>query len=357
MSTSPFHHFRGLGKLQRPAFTLLELLVAMSVLSLVMVLLFSMVNSVSGLWRRTTGKIATFQEARAGFETMTRKLSQATLNTYWDYDPPVSAGVPTRYVRQSDLHFICGQADTLLGGSIDDELVTHSVFFQAPIGYSAKTAQGTSNVQLENLLNSSGFFVQHGSDADDRPNFLKPFVPARTAYRLMELWQPTEEFSVYSHPAGALEWFTQPLASTPSAARPLAENIIAMVLWPRRAVEDVGDPLTTDYSYDSRRYVTAPGNALAELTRNQLPPIVAVTMVAVDQASARRLEEPLSGKEEVLGTGALFMSLGSGDNIEDQEEAYAIDLSRLEAFLREHRLNYRFFTTNVSIRQAKWNAQ
>ena len=60
------------------AFTLVELMVSVTVLSLIMVVLMSMTNQITQTWRSTTGKIEQFQEARDGFESMTRKLSQAT---------------------------------------------------------------------------------------------------------------------------------------------------------------------------------------------------------------------------------------------------------------------------------------
>ena len=78
----------------------------MSIISLLLIVLLQMTNSTSELWTRTTGKTEQFRAAREGFESMTRNLSQATLNTYWDYDNPNS---PTRFMRQSELRFICGQ--------------------------------------------------------------------------------------------------------------------------------------------------------------------------------------------------------------------------------------------------------
>ncbi len=44
-----------------------------------------MLDTIASIYRRMRSRIDTFQEARAGFETVTRRLSQAMLNTYWDY--------------------------------------------------------------------------------------------------------------------------------------------------------------------------------------------------------------------------------------------------------------------------------
>src|SRR4051794_5136535 len=76
------------------AFTLVELMVSMGVLMLLMLITFGTVDSVSTIFKRTRARIDTFQEARAGFEGMTRRVSQAMLNTYWDYDYPVTNGKP-----------------------------------------------------------------------------------------------------------------------------------------------------------------------------------------------------------------------------------------------------------------------
>ena len=70
------------------AFTIVEVLVASSVLLMIVVLLLNMVTQTSKSWKATTGKIEQFRAARDAFDTMTRRLGQATLNTYLDYDNP-----------------------------------------------------------------------------------------------------------------------------------------------------------------------------------------------------------------------------------------------------------------------------
>src|SRR5258708_20794096 len=66
-------------------FTLVELMVSTVMIGLIMLVLVGMTNQTSQTWRNATEKIEKFQSARDGFESMTRKLSQATLNTNWDY--------------------------------------------------------------------------------------------------------------------------------------------------------------------------------------------------------------------------------------------------------------------------------
>ena len=53
----------------------------MAVLSLVMLVLLSITGTTQSIWKQTSQRIDSFQVARSGFESMTRRLSQATLNT------------------------------------------------------------------------------------------------------------------------------------------------------------------------------------------------------------------------------------------------------------------------------------
>jgi len=347
------------------AFTLVEMLISVSILALLMVFVFQIVDQTAGIWRRTSGKIASFQAARASFEAVTRKLSQATLNTYWDYDPPISTGTPKRYVRQSQLHFLCGPAKPLLENiTIDGQPViapTHGVFFQAPLGYA--TTLPTPEPALVNLLNATGYFVQYESDAARSPSFLQtwPGFRPRRRYRLMEMWQPTSDFLPYELTSSGLKaatkaerrhWFLGPLQDTSGTARPIGENVLALIVHPKRAEGDPGIPLTADYDYDTRAWL-AGLNPLTELSRNQLPPLLEITMVAIDEPSAARLEERYGGAAPLLQPGALFT------RVEDFEKDLRGDgvstAGSLEGFLQAERMNYRIFSSRVSIRQAKWS--
>ena len=66
-------------------FTLIEMLVSVVVLLIIMGIIFQITSETGSLWKGTTAKIQAFQAARAGFESMSRRISQATLNTYYDY--------------------------------------------------------------------------------------------------------------------------------------------------------------------------------------------------------------------------------------------------------------------------------
>jgi uncharacterized protein (TIGR02599 family) len=373
-------------------FTMVELLAATAILSLIMVLTLQITSNTNTIWQRARSRIDTFQESRAAFEAMTRNLSQAMLNPYWDYvdaagkprDPALASFVPSQYVRQSELHFVSGPSKDVLksvNGSNGQPLksATHSVFFQAPLGVSQPATTG-STTTLPALLNVSGYFLEFGDDAKFRPRFLEGSerAPLRNRFRLMEMSQPSESLSVYQWVSQASKaavptvatlskWFVEPLnedtlattASGPTSARrvkrSLAENIVALIILPKRSTNDGptdAKELAPNYAYDSRAYQTAAGNELAKLTRNQLPPLVQVTMVAIDETSAARLESRADSPSTPpdLGLADLFKTSAKGVQL-------AADLATLEKTLNDdaHRVTYRIFSTDVSILQAKWS--
>ncbi len=145
------------------AFTLVELLVSTAIIALLMVILAQMTGQTSNTWHYTSSKAEQFRDARNAFDTMTRRISQATLNTYWDYD---SYEKPTEFVRRSELRFICGPVQNgPIGPSLSySDPVTskpvgpwrldtsgataprpsHGIFFQAPFGFVAAVNSGDS---------------------------------------------------------------------------------------------------------------------------------------------------------------------------------------------------------------------
>ena len=149
------------------AFTLLELMLAMTVLVLLMGLIMQVVGFTQKVTTLISGKLQSFQEARIGFERLARKLPQATLNTYWDYDNQTN---PTKYQRNSELQFLCGPTgNALFSGILDSQKnPSHALFFEAPIGF----FKSSNYSGLETLLNACGYYIQFGSDIDQKPSFI-----------------------------------------------------------------------------------------------------------------------------------------------------------------------------------------
>jgi uncharacterized protein (TIGR02599 family) len=332
----------------RAGFSILEVLVASAVLALLLVAMLSMTDQVQKTYRSTLGKAEQFREARVAFESITRRLSQATLNTYWDYDSPTT---PTKYLRQSELRFLSGNASTLFTGiaKLDDThsavFSTHAVFFQAPFGFTSNSTYGG----MESMVNTWGYFIEFGSDKDLRPDPVNTArVREKYRFRLYEMMEPSESLSLYKYTGNSAAsktykdktWFTDALNKPNRSSRVLAENIVALIFRPLEpATPPNTDPIDltkdTNYTYDT-------AGSVANI-RNQLPPYIEVTMVAIDEVSARRLENGATPPD--LGLTGLFQTASS----------YEADLETLRTNLTDRKINYRIFTANVSIQGAKWS--
>lgn len=377
------------------AFTLVELLVSVVLLTLIIGVVLQMSDQTSKIWRDSAAKIQAFQEARAGFEAMTRKLSQATLNTYYDYydsakqprtalsGTPLANFNPATYDRISDLHFISGQAGTLLKKSPQTIATqTHAVFFQAPLGYSVAYRE------LDNAINPCGYFLQFEDAAAALPDHVvnAPSYQARYRFRLMEMMQRTERSGIYD-PAALTknDWFVK---NAPTASRVLAENVVALVLMPKLSPREddpaglgKGVSIAPNYNYNSRialgettdsswpgatpafppdQFATYPtGLPPVNASRHhQLPPSMRVAMIVLDETSASRLQGTTTQVPAAidLSTTALFTDAAQ----------FAADLQAVEDICNarpgnltgnRQKLTYRVFNTEIIMREAKWSNQ
>jgi uncharacterized protein (TIGR02599 family) len=358
------------------AFTLAELLVSTTILVVLTGILAAMLSQTGALWQRAKSRIDQFRQSRVAFEAITTRLSQATLNTYWDYDNPT---VPTKYQRRSELRFASGNAETMLTGvGTAAQRPGHAVFFQTNSGF---TETGDYR-GFENTLNTFGYYVEGGDDTAQRPLFIKPeVIPLKYGFRIYELWQPTEANNLYSFTNGAAgktyranTWYRNLFVSTGTTSatltrpRILAENVITLILIPRLSAEDearakgttsttdpYSSPLAPNYSYDSSPVTTttvAPYNNPLLNPINQLPPVMQVTMVAMDTNSARKLNltaadvDPFKIKDKFKETKNFAKDLyaSAGDD-------------SLERTLIQKKIAYRIFTTSVAIKAAKWSQE
>lgn len=339
----------------------MEALVSMAILSILVVLMVSILNQSTTAWTSVRGKVEQFRQARDAFESMTRRISQSTLNTYWDYldaagnarTPAASNFVAARYARQSELRFISGPA--IAGPAAGSPpRPTHSIFFLAPLG----NVDDSNFSGMQNLLNTWGYYIEYKDDTDFRPDFIS--LPPKKRFRLMELMQPSESMTLYSYTSGnsvynGREWFTDALTMSPPPVHVLAENVIALVLLPQlpqteeaKLVADgdlngqPGTNLSPNYFYDS---TISRANPLIN-SKNQLPPVVRLTMVAIDEVSAGRMTD--------AENSALQAELA---DLFENASNYESDLSALETYLVDNSINYRVFTTNISIKGAKWSRE
>ncbi len=380
-------------------FSIIELLVSVAVLSLVMVLVFQMLERTQISFKKARDSVSEYKDARNGFDAITRRLSQATLNTFWQVTKN-SANVATKFQRESDLHYVSGPAATLLGPSPANagERTTHAMFFQSPTGYSevvARNGINANNLQygnFSNLLNGWGYFVEFGTDTIDRPQYLNSLDNAprpRARFRLMEFSQVSERLQIYAEQLRSRNsglatpvinrWFlndtsygvnfsenyvVKPSDQNSNAAnnihrttRLIAENIIALVILPAESLAaNFRDQLAPNYYYDTRAWQGSNsgmvgGQALVDKTRHVLPPIVDVTMVAVDEADFRKVTQ-IEGIDSVSG----FSKVNFTKDLFRVAKNYDRDLETLRTNLTNRRpeIKFRIFRASVRLRESKW---
>jgi uncharacterized protein (TIGR02599 family) len=314
-------------------FSLIELLLAMAVLALMAVMMLSVTSSAQKIAKQTTSRTEQFREGRRAFERINQRLSQATLNTYWDYvdssgRPRTTSNAttftPNIYARMSELRYLQTNSSSLTapGGGT---MVGNSVFFQAPLGKS-DTLSG-----LNSLLNTTGFYIKKSDDSALRPATVSE---SKTRYRLFELTEPAENLTIYSLTSGnatttSTAWYTTPLAVTGNSRR-LADNIVALLF--QAQYQNASGTPTSAFNYTS----TPRGLSSQPIEENNLPPTVRVAMIALDETSARRVAEE---------------SITLTDATDDTS------LALLEKNLTDSRLNYRKFQSTVSIGPSKWSSR
>lgn len=384
-------------KTQRAAaFTLVELMVSTAIIGLIMIMLVQVTGQTSSIWRYTSSKAEQFREARSAFETMTRRISQATLNTYWDYDDPEK---PKIYERNSELRFVSGPMQSgsrALDNSNNPPRPTHGIFFQAPFGFVAPARSGDSVSSkyegLDSLLNTWGYYIEVNNDDALKPNFIK--TAPRIRSRLMELMEPSGAMSIYKYTSGvqgqnpaikkaykAFDWFRNAFPTSDASnaeglrSHVIAENIIALAILPRLSdheltgnsslkampAEQREAALAPNYFYHSAENGAGGTSGTVGLqavlnSKHQLPPVLQVTMVAIDETSAQRIgyQDINDDPFQVQTAGFLSSAREYREDLFLPAEPTGSEAS-LEARLIKAKVNYRIFTTSIHLRGAKWS--
>lgn len=333
-------------------FSLIELMVAMSILSVLMLMLTVLLDQIQRNWRFAESRISQFREARVAFDVMTKNIGQASLNTYWDLRDSDGDGIYDGYYRTSELHFITMDAERL-GGSPTQSPLGKAIFFQAPLGFSGEYRN------LNNLFNGRGYFVAFGSDKRFKPSFVE--APDRYRFRLMEFRPPAESNQVFEdgaqeralgEPQDFTEWFKQGLTvgegNFESHLNPLAENILTLVVSPRESLEsttasrrETTSRIAPDYVFDSND-----SDEGREAFAQQIPPLVRVTMIAIDETAAIRFE---SGSTP---PGELFQVV---DGKFRRTEQYSEDVQAISDALDQLGVSHKVFSALVMLRSSKWS--
>lgn len=388
-SGNPFRKRRAAG------FTLVEMMVSIVVLLVLMTIIAQIIQMVNQAWKKTSQSTGAMQQARVAFERLTRNLSQATLNTYYGYYYASGSTTPSYYMRQSELEFMSGNGPvnwpSFISSSVGNATqITHAVFFQAPLGVVSST-NASNYGNLTSLLNACGYFIIYGKDTL-RPTFLSTFSnapPNEYRYRLMEYIQPSDYLNIYTSGtvtttgstvppwiANGIPDLTVSPPASPITVRPLASNIIALIIMPEQFTSGTSttgaqqntsyvNTQANSYNYDSAYEATAVTGNSQLPTANQLPPLIKVIMVAIDESSAIKLAAAnaaaTTNSPPNLVPTTLFQNpanLFTSGGVEG-------DLGKLEDILNAVpgnlssntlKLNYYIFQTDVIIRGSKWSS-
>ncbi len=324
-------------------------------------IILGLTQSISKVWRTAAGEALQYSRSRDAMEVISRRIGSATLNTYWDIER--LAGTPSRYVRQSELRWLAGPAASLLSQSAN-KFPGSAVFFQAPTGIFSNSA---ATSRLKESLNTWGYFVEYASDSALRPEFLDGIIPPRYRFRMYEMLEPTDELSIFNYTSGIvggaannltyttsspdgknwfLNTFNQRFNIPSSKARVLADNVIAAVFLCRLSESDDSTKmaLSPSFLYDS----TVSRN-IAELnSKNQLPPIVEVILVCLDDSTAARFDWP-DGTPPDFGQSDLLGATSIGE----LDERIEIVIKNLQS----KGIQARTFRTSVAIQSSKWSTE
>lgn len=307
----------------RPGFSLIEVLTSMTVLGLLMLVLSQIVSGAFAAWTRGRGNMEKFQQARAAMQTLHDTLTHAVLSPHLEYrHDPAAPTIPVAYEANSALRFRTGEAANLFAASPSLTLKGHGVVFAATLG---RDTLG----QIEGpraALNECGFFVAHGDDRRWLPATAAGLKP-RSRFRLYHSCQPASEFSAYH------SWHDPLAPLSTESARPVAENIALLVLAPMTDE----NTLAGSGSYDSAQH------------RHELPALLRVIMLALDERSAQRVEE--AGLSARLIPQGLFRDPSTPANID-------ADLERLRRHLDQSLnvpVDYHLFDQLIALPPCQWN--
>lgn len=368
---------------------MLELLLGMTVLSIIMITIGAAMSTMQNTWSRTRSKADTYRSTRMALESMARRISQATLATrlVQDEESTGTASIPP-YRPESDLHFVLGPAKTNQGLNLENDVCGHAIFFQAPFGEpgdpkknpNATTPPQNSFNRLANTLSAWGYFVEYGEDRTAMPNFLKQDNNSehrRYRFRLMEFRQPAVDLELFKvdgnqkpkyaneSPPKLYEWFLNPLKNSDRPVAVVAENVVAVLFTPfdpqhnltalggTNSVLDSDAPfeITNNGLYDTRRALwnSTPGLGADDYTwqsLHHLPPGIRMTVIATSEDSWQRLIAR-QGDGQAGNIARTLMGAINGRFQEGTPSSFKRDLKGVEDIFFKNGIDYRIFTIDL----------
>jgi len=254
--------------LRREAFTLVEMLVALAILSLLVLLVATMLSGVMSTWQQAEARDERRSVARRSLDLMAQDIRLAAL--------------PSNHADTNSLQFMIDPPATALSGY----LLPHAFFEQAPVAtdLAASTTQGDLAVV--------GYFVR--------------WVGTEACLCRLLINPSSTDYAVYSSPTN---WVTPalldkyaPASSSDSYAGLVGANVLG--LW-AQALDDNGNPIlttsagsTTSYTagaYDSRLGYSVATNGVTEVYGpSALPAAVRLGIVVIDSHTAKQLTQPVA---------------------------------------------------------------
>lgn len=316
----------------------------MVILLMMMLIITQVIGTAQRTWRQASARLSQFREARTAFDTITRGLSQATINAYRTYDygyggpaglPKDALQAPVGYVRTAELGMLMGPVNTVLGEFGSSATVTpgHAVLFQAPLGYTGNSAYRP----LNRLLCVRGYFIYFSDDKNYLPQGLAGRLESKSRFRLYE-YQPTTETNTVYTGSTNVAWTQVTKKSVDDNKRPVAENILTLIMAPSFDVATSGGALVTLSQASTSDSYTFNSYTDGGTKRYHLPNSVKVVMVAMDEESASRLSAQYGNRPPQL----FSVGLASPDTLTN-------DLKLIRDSLLKAKINYRIFSSTISI--------
>jgi uncharacterized protein (TIGR02599 family) len=155
-----------------------------------------------------------------------------------------------------------------------------------------------------------------------------------------------------------------------TGSRVLARNILALIISPRLpsdgATAACDYDIAPNYYYDSREFqLSSPintgtdrnGTFLPTASRHQLPPVLDVILVALDDPTWTSFLNRQGDHQKYLDfLKAHFASVGpiAARSSSTYESTLHDDLNQLQTMLTADHINFRVFSSSVQLRAAKW---
>ncbi len=223
-------------RLQRSAFTLVEMLVAIAIFSILVVLTTGILLQLNRTWAQSEAQTQRQQSGRALLNFLAREIAKAMM--------------PLNVTNQASLQFVINPSSMTSTSYSNHD----NIFFQAPVATDSSAGE----------VAEVGYFVQWtGNTAQLCRFFVNP--------------TDTTNYQIYANPTSWLK--TTYLTDVASAASPnyqglLAENVIG--LWINAYDKSGNSVLNSSRSYDSRQTGNLPGE-------------IDISILVLDPSTATRL--------------------------------------------------------------------